>query len=141
MQIIPGELPLEFNRKFHLSYTAGHSQVLFRSNRLGYDSGEVLEYGSNVEILFKNVAAIAVHQNYFPLKVSLADNAEIEEFCNLLNCDPGDRRVYALRGDNGAGYVLAGALYWVEDWEGASEEPSVLIAAPPRLENMTVMGA
>lgn len=76
-----------------------------------------------------------------PLKVSLADEAETEEFIRFLNCEIGNRKLYVLRGGDEIGYVLAGALYWVDDHEGSTEEPGVLIAAPQRSDDLVVMSA
>lgn len=142
MRVVPAQLPVEFGRKFHLGgYVGSHAQVLFRSGRSGYHRGEYLKCGSVVDLLFKNVAALAVSESYYPLKVSLADDADIEVFQRFLKCEIGDRNLYVLYGDDSVGYVLAGAAYWLDDPIGSTEEPSVLIAESSRSKDIEVSQA
>ncbi|WP_157554186.1 hypothetical protein [Nocardia crassostreae] len=141
MNITQGQLPVRFDRKFHLSYVESHAQLLLRSGRGGYHRGQTLRHDSVVDILFKNVATLALMESFIPLEISLADEVEVEKFRRFLKCELGNRNLYALRGEDGLGYVLAGALYWVDDHDGSTEEPSVLIATPERSENMVVMRA
>lgn len=128
MRFVPGQLPVSFNRKFHLSgYMGGHARVLFRSGRSGYHRGEHLKYGTVLDIEFKNVAALAIAESYFALEISLASPDEIAAFQSLLHCPIGDRKLYALRGDDSVGYVLASAVYWFDDPVAMTEDPSVFV--------------
>ncbi|MBB1158141.1 hypothetical protein [Amycolatopsis dendrobii] len=124
----PGRLPLTLNRKFHLSnYVSSHAQVLLRSGRSGYHDGEYLKYDSMVDVLFKNVSALAVVDSYYPLVISEAEPSDFERFSALLNVELGNRKLYVLRGSDSMGYIVAGALYWADDPEGSASEESVLL--------------
>jgi hypothetical protein len=46
-----------------------------------------------------------------------------------------------LRGQDSVGYVLAGAMYWVEDSLGSTEDPSVLLGGVDRVMELDVMRA
>jgi hypothetical protein len=127
---------------FHLgSFTGAHAQVLFRSGRSGYFKGAYLKYDSVVDILFKDVGALALTESYYRLEVSLADESETDEFCRYLRCEAGDRSLYVLRGEDSLGYVLAGALYWVDDESGSTEKLSVLLDDSERSKSIEVMRA
>lgn len=142
MHIIPGQLPVRFQRKFHLGdYEASHAQVLFRSGRTGYHGGEYLKYESVTDILFKNVAALAVRENYYALEISLAGRADVREFNRFLKCEIGDRNLYVLRDDVSTGYVLAGAMYWIDDATGSIEDPSLLLAESGRSPDIDIFRA
>lgn len=142
MHAIPGQLPVQFDRKFHLGgYEGGHAQVLFRSGRTGYHRGEHLKYDSVTDVLFKNVAALAVAENYYRLEISLAGEVEKIEFCRFLKCEIGERNLYVLHGEESAGYVLAGAMYWIDDEAGSTGERSVLYGESDRAKGIEVMRA
>lgn len=142
MRVLPGQLPVQFGRKFHLdSYESSHAQLLFRSATAAYHDGKHLKYDSVTDVLFKNVAALAVSENYFPLEVSLAKEAELKDFQQLLKSEIRDQNLYILRGDDSVGYVLAGAVYWIDDPIGSIREKSVLVAESDRSSTIEVMGA
>jgi hypothetical protein len=142
MRIVPGQLPVRLQRKFHLGgYEGGHAQVLFRSGRSGYHRGEYFKYESVTDLLFKNVAALAVTESYYPLEVSLANEEDLQAFSRFLSCEIGSRHLYVLRGEASIGYVLAGAMYWVDDAKGSTEGPSVLIAEFGMSSEIEVMQA
>jgi hypothetical protein len=142
MHIVDGQLPVQFGRKFHLSsYEGSHAQVLFRSGRTGYHRGEYLEYGSIVDVLFKNVAALAIMESYYPLKISMGDEVNLKEFQRIFTCEIGDRNLYILHGADSVGYMLAGALYWVDDKFGSTDQVSMLIANSARSDNVEVKRA
>ncbi|MGW4369771.1 hypothetical protein ACWEKT_29390 [Nocardia takedensis] len=142
MRVVEGTLPFVFDRKFHMGpYVGTHAQFLLRSGRSGYHDGRMLKYDSVVDVLFKNVAAVAVSENYFPLEVAYANAQEVDEFRRFMHCELGDRTLYALRGQREVGYVLASGLYWIDDPDGSTSEPSVLVETPQRSENMVAMTA
>jgi hypothetical protein len=140
--MLSGELPLRVDRIFHLAtYIGSHSQILFRSGRGGYHDGQVLKYDSVFDVLFKNVSAIAISENFYPLEISYSSPVEIGEFRRLMRLELGDRNLYTLRGAAEVGYVLAGAMYWVDDSDGSTEEVSILVDPPERANNIEVMRA
>ena len=142
MIILPASLPLTLDRKFFLAgHRGGHAQVLFRSGRSAYHNGQLLKYGSVVDALFKNVAAMALVENYYPLEISLGDERQFEPLRDLLNCTLDDRKLYILRGGESRGYVVAGALYWIDDPDGSTSSESVLVDDLERAEGVEVYTA
>lgn len=141
MHVVKGELPLSLDRRFLLtSYLPGHAQLLFRSGRVEHGGGERREYSSVVDLLFMNVAAIAVAEDYPRLEVSLATNEELAAFTRFLNIDidADARNLYSLNGGRLKGYVLAGAMCWFDDPAGSIEEESVLISDSDRARDIFV---
>jgi hypothetical protein len=91
-----------------------------------YANGQDHDHGSVGEVLFKNVSALAVSQRYDPLEVRLASPEEVTAFSRLLNFDVAaesdERKLYVLDSTDSLGYVLAGAVYWFDDPDGAIEQ-------------------
>jgi hypothetical protein len=94
-----------------------------------------------VDVLFKNIAALAVVESYYRLKISLADKVEKEAFCRLLGCEIDERNLYVLRGSESVGYVLAGSMYWIDDKIGSIDESSVLLGESDRANDIEVVRA
>ncbi|OLR94801.1 hypothetical protein [Actinokineospora bangkokensis] len=123
-----GPLPLEVDRKFVLSgYVYSHSQLLLRSGRTGYDKGEYLAHDSVYDVLFKDVGAVVVSDSYRPLRISVASGEERRAVESVLGRGLDERTLFRLRGAESSGYVLAGAVYWLDDPAGSVEGPSALI--------------
>ena len=142
MITLPTPLPLTLDRKFFLSgHRGGHAQVLLRSGRSAYHNGQLLKYESVVDILFKNVAAMALVDSYYPLKISLGDDRQCKPLRDLLNCTLDNRKLYILQGGESRGYVVAGALYWIDDSNGSTSSESILVEDSERAESIEVYTA
>ncbi|MFF2086140.1 hypothetical protein ACFVVM_20375 [Nocardia sp. NPDC058176] len=142
MNIVPGVLPLRVDRKFHLAAFVGtHAQILLRSGRSYYHDGHFPEHESVFDVLFKNVGAIAIWENFYPLEVAYASSAEIEDFLRFQGGELGRRTLYTLRGAKQVGYVLASSMYWTDDPDGSVGEESILVEPTGRAAEIEVMEA
>jgi hypothetical protein len=115
---------VNFSRRFQIwNYTVGHSELLLRSTKT---SGVV----TRVDVFFKNVAAIHLPTILDGLSVSEASAEETAEL--HIQVDPSrleGRKVFAVRGSNFTGYVIAGVIAWHED-EREYHEPSRFSLTP-----------
>ena len=104
------EAIIGFHRKFQVwLYSVSHGQLLLRSNRSE-------EFSTRIDILFKDVAAMALPTLFDG--VSVAETAK--DAAHELNIQLGawsiqNRKVFAIWGANFSGYVVAGAVFWHED--------------------------
>jgi hypothetical protein len=109
---------ISFQRRFEVwLYIVSHGQLLLRSNRSE-------KFSTRIDVLFKDVAAMALPTAFDELSI-----AEVStDVARDLNVQLGvwrleRRKVFAIRGANFRGYVVAGAVFWHED-EGTHSDPS-----------------
>lgn len=139
---LPARLPLILDRKFFLSgHLGSHAQVLLRSGRSAYHNGQLLKYGSVVDVLFKDVSAMALVDSYYPLEISRGGDCEFASLHDLLGCSLGDRKIYVLQSGESRGYVVAGALYWIDDPDGSTSSESALVGDLERTKGLEVYTA
>jgi hypothetical protein len=108
---------VSFDRPLRLfAYIIGHSQVLFRGE-------QDVEAGlpPTVEVLFKDVGALSVRDQYRELTLRLAPPAEEEQLRAVETRSWYDWRAFILETGSGSnGHVVAGAMYWAETSSPAS---------------------
>ena len=112
---------MQSTRTFQVwSYSVSHSQLLLRSNRTG-------ELGTRAEVLFKGVGAIQLPTVIHGLEISELpiEQAPTSVKDLLKDEDELGRRLYAVRSDGFTGYVVAIAVFHVED-DGEYFTPSSL---------------
>jgi len=111
-------MSMKFPRRFQVwLYAVSHAQLLLRSNRSN-------EFQTRIDVLFKNVAAVALPTRFEGLEVSEASKEEATRFSPQLGSNEiENRKVFAIRGSNYCGYVVAGAVFWHED-DGHHYDPS-----------------
>ncbi|MFE1963119.1 hypothetical protein [Streptomyces sp. NPDC059479] len=141
MLVLPGVLPKTFDRKFHMyGPVGGHGGFLLRSGKKGYHEGTHLSYVPVVDILFRDVLVVAINDWYYPLVVDYGTSEELEALRSLLRFDSslGERKLYALRGSSSVGYLIAGSVSWIDDPDGSTSEPSVLLGGLDRTSGIEV---
>lgn len=101
---------VNFQRTFQIwLYSASHTQLLLRSTKSK-------ELPTRVDVLFKDVAALALPTLFDGLSISEATADEARNLnMPLGNKEIDGRKVLLVRGSNFLGYVVAGYLYWHED--------------------------
>jgi hypothetical protein len=98
-------------------FTVRHAQLLLRSTRSG-------ERGTRVDILFKGVRAVQLPTTLRGLNMTVMPRKEAIEMSQTMGVQlRGNESVFALRGSNYAGFVIAGAAFLHED-EGSHSDPS-----------------
>jgi hypothetical protein len=103
-------LPVRFDRRFQLwSYSVSHSVLLLRSNR-GSD------HSTRIDLMFRAVVELRLRHNISDLSigVTLDDDAKIRDL-GIEDC--GNRYAFLVSSrDFPNGYVVAGSLYFSEDY-------------------------
>jgi hypothetical protein len=107
-----------FARMFQVwLYTVSHAQLLLRSTKDG-------ERGTRIDILFKDVQAVQLPTILRGLHMVVMSGQEAVEKSKAMGVElRGNHSVFALRGSNYAGFVIAGGAFVHED-EGSHSDPS-----------------
>ena len=110
---------LSYHRRFQWwSYTASHGQLLLRSP-------PAVVGQTQVDVLFKNVSSVSLPTTLDDLEVVLAEGgAGVVPIIGPV----GGRKLFVVRANAVAGYVVAGAVFHVEG-PGSHSDPSPLL--PP----------
>jgi hypothetical protein len=100
---------VSFRRTFQVwLYTVSHGQLLLRSTKTSAQD-------TQVDVLFKNVAAISVPSLFEGLSISEVQNSEWRASglpLGLFSIE--DRTYFRLEGDKWVGHILAGQCIWCE---------------------------
>ena len=121
------EAIISFQRTFEVwLYSVSHGQLLLRSNRSE-------KFSTRIDVLFKDVAAMALPTVFDGLSVAEAATNELHDLNIQLGALPiQNRKIFTIRGANFRGYVVAGAVFWHEDegyhFDESYFEQSLLIA-------------
>lgn len=108
---------LQLGGRFQVwSYTVSHGQLLLRRTKSR-------EHPTRFDVLFSNVAYMGLATVFDELDLSEAD---ISVFPALGALSLSDRVIYAVRGINAEGIVIAGSVVWHED-QGDYDDPSHLL--------------
>lgn len=113
-----------FGRQFRLwAFSVGHSQLLLRS--LKSES-----HPTRVDVVFASTSVVCIPGTIDNLSIEpVADGPLPEAIERIIHSQPQyTRTVYELRGDGFTGYVVAGAVEYLED-EGEFDDPSGLFHA------------
>jgi hypothetical protein len=96
------------------AYTVSHACLLLRSPKSP-------SRGTQIDVLFKNVAAIRLPVSFTDLEIAEEAVEDAEPAIDTGRRGFGDRKLYALRGVAWRGAVVAGVAVWHEGHEGYSQ--------------------
>jgi hypothetical protein len=112
---------IRFERRFKIwLYTVSHGQLLLRSTK---DQ----QYGTQIDVLFKNVAAISMPVLFDGLSICEVDKGRVRSLNSSVGALSYDgRKSFLLSGPSWEGFVIAGALVWHEEDAEHSSESKLL---------------
>jgi hypothetical protein len=132
-QFVPGQEIFRSERDFALwAYTVSHRQLLLRSR--------AADGLPRIDILFKPVEAMKLRTEYAGLVIRCGTVAEREHI--LASCGLADETLRVLLIETAAdfGYVVTGAVGWLED-RGKDHDPSALAFFPPGSDPRRILRA
>lgn len=107
------------DRRFQLwAYSVSMSRLLLRSTK---DEGAT----TRIDILFQNVAAVALPASLLGVVVRPANDEELRWIADSSGVEVRSGRAFVVEGDGYRGYVVAGAVVEAKD-DGEYFEPSPL---------------
>ncbi|WP_350281342.1 hypothetical protein [Kribbella sp. HUAS MG21] len=130
-QFLPGQVLFSSDRQFEVwVYTVSHSQLLLRARA---DD----EHTTTLDVLFKPVDAVRLRMSYDGLTVRCADQTERTEVLLEQQIPEPGQGVRVLKLDGG--YVVCGALGWLED-DRDGRAPSDLASFAPATDPSRILG-